>query len=350
MNRAMAIAMVPLFVLVSGVKSFSAPAAADEKEKSAIVPEMIGEGVISTPDDEFGGDLAPDGKTLYFDKTVPAHYLYVLCESRLADGKWSKPEVLPFSGRYRDSDPVLSPDGETMFFASDRPVTRKAADERRFQIWQVKKKKNGWSEPALVPGVINSEGSQVFASVTNDGTMYFTSSRKTGNYDIFRARLVNGKYEEAEDLGPDINGPQIASLEAWVAPDESYLLIGSFGREGGYGNSDLFVSFNQNGKWGKPVNLGPVVNTPAREYSPRVTRDGRWLYFASERGMPYENWGQPISFQQFEDGMKSVRNGLGNIYRVPWGPILKAAREQGEVENPNSRRVAKISRSRVFRR
>lgn len=332
MKRAAPIAMSLLFILMVGWKLLPKLVAAEEKEKSPVMPEMIGEGVISTPDDEFGGDLAPDGKTLYFDKTVPAHYLYVLCESRLVNGKWSKPEVLPFSGLYRDSDPVLSPDGETMYFASDRPATPKAGDERRFQIWQVKKMKNGWSGPALVPGVINSAGSQVFASVTNDGTMYFTSSRKTGNYDIFRARLVNGRYEEAEDLGPDINGPQIASLEAWIAPDESYLLIGSFGREGGYGNSDLFVSFNDHGKWSKPVNLGAVVNTPAREYSPRVTGDGEWLYYASEMGMPYEKREQALTFQQFEEGMKSVRNGLGNIYRVPWAPILKVAREQASIK------------------
>jgi hypothetical protein len=334
MKKATTIAIGLLLMLMVGWRNLPTSAAADGGQKSPLAPEMIGEGVISTPDDEFGGDLAPDGKTLYFDKTVPAHYLYVLCVSRLVNGKWSKPEVLPFSGLYRDSDPVLSPDGETMYFASDRPATPKAGDERRFQIWQVKKNKNGWGAPALVPGVINSEGSQVFASVTNDGTMYFTSSRKTGNYDIFRARLVNGKYEEAEDLGPEINGPQIASLEAWIAPDESYLLIGSFGREGGYGNSDLFVSFNENGKWGKPVNLGPVVNTPAREYSPRVTGDGQWLYFASEMGMPYEKREQPVTFQQFEDGMKNVRNGLGNIYRVPWAPILKASEEQARLSKP----------------
>lgn len=335
MKRAAVIAIGFLWVLILVSKNFSLPAVADEKEKTAIVAEMIGEGVVSTPDDEFGGTLAPDGKTLYFDKTVPAHYLYVLCESKLVDGKWSQPEVLPFSGLYRDSDPVLSPDGETMFFASDRPATAKGADERRFQVWQVKKRIGGWSEPTLVLGAINSEGSQVFASVTNDGTMYFTSSRKTGNYDIFRSRLVSGKYQEPEDLGPNINGPGIASLEAWIAPDESFLLIGSFGREAGYGNSDLFVSFNEKGAWSKPVNLGPIVNTSAREYSPRVTADGEWLYFASEKGMPYDKLEQPLTYQQFEDGMKSIRNGLGNIYRVPWTPILKAAREQNDSGAPS---------------
>jgi hypothetical protein len=327
MKRVIMTPLVFLLVLTASSKNLFSPAIAKAVEETSVVPEIIGEGIISTPDDEFGGTLAPDGMTLYFDKTTTAHYLYVLCESRLVDGKWSKPEVLPFSGEYRDSDPVLSPDGETMFFASDRPAKPNATDEHRFQIWQVKKTGSGWNEPALVPGAINSEGSQVFASVSNDGTMYFTSSRKTGSYDIFRARLLNGGYESAEDLGPAINGSGIASLEAWIAPDESYLLIGSFGRENGYGNSDLFVSFNEKGVWSKPANLGPIVNTPAREYSPRVSADGKWLYYASEMGMPYERHDQSITYQQFTDGMKSVRNGLGNIYRVPLKPILEAARE-----------------------
>jgi len=289
-----------------------------------IVPEMIGEGVLSTPDDEFGATPSPDGKTIYFDKTVPPHYLYIICESHLVNGKWSAPEVMPFSGIYRDSDPVLSADGNTMYFASDRPVNGK--DEHRFQIWQVKRLGEKWGEPTLVPGVINSEESQVFASVTNDGTMYFTSSRKNGQYDIYRSKLMNGKYGVAEDLGPLVNHPGVWSLEAWVAPDESYLLIGSFGREGGYGNSDLFVSFRQDGVWTKPVNLGPEINTAAREYSARVSANGKWLYYASEIGFPYEKREQPLTYQQFEEGMKSVRNGLGNLYRVPAEPVLAAAR------------------------
>jgi Tol biopolymer transport system component len=326
MKRAAEISMLCFFFLAVDAKSLFSPARA--VQETLVVPEMIGEGVISTPDDEFGGTPSPDGKTLYFDKTVPAHYLYVLCQSQFVNGNWSKPEVLPFSGQYRDSDPVLSPDGRTMFFASDRPATPKGRDEHRFQIWQVKKDRGGWGKPSLIAGPINAEASQIFASVTKDGTMYFTSSRKTGSYDIFRAQLTNGEYQNVEDLGPEINGPGIASLEAWVAPDETYLLIGSFGRENGYGNSDLFVSFRQKGGWSKPVNLGPAVNTPAREYSPRVSSDGTWLYYASEMGMPYEKRDQAITYQQFTDGMKSVRNGLGNLYRVPLKPLLEAAREK----------------------
>jgi hypothetical protein len=107
--------------------------AAEVAPNDAPKPEIIGEGVISTPDDEFGGSLSPDGTTIYFDVTVSPHYLYVLCESHLVNGRWQTPEVLPFSGSYRDSDPVLTPDGNTLLFASDRP--RNGVESHSFYIW-----------------------------------------------------------------------------------------------------------------------------------------------------------------------------------------------------------------------
>src|SRR5262249_44858295 len=116
-------------------------------------PEMIGEAVISTPDDELGGTITADGKTLYFEKSVPPHYLYILYESQLVNGKWQKPKVLPFSGQYKDTDPVLSPDEQTLFFASDRPIN--GVDRHHFYIWATRRSKDGWREPELLPGPVN---------------------------------------------------------------------------------------------------------------------------------------------------------------------------------------------------
>jgi hypothetical protein len=115
------------------------------------------------------------------------------------------------------------------------------------------------------------------------------------------------------------------SLEAWVAPNESYLLIGSFGCEG-YGNSDLYVSFRENGIWGKPIDLPAPINTAARGYSARVSADGKWLYYSSEWGVPYEKRTQPLTYQQYKEGMNSIKNGLGNLYRVPLALVLQAAK------------------------
>jgi Tol biopolymer transport system component len=287
-------------------------------------PEMIGEGVISTPDDEFGGSLSPDGKTIYYDVTVSPHYMYTMCESHLVGGKWQKPEVLPFSGQYRDSDPVLTPDGKTLLFASDRP--RNGVDSTNFYIWSATKTADGWKDLYALDGPVNAEGSQVFASIANNGNLYFTSDRKKGQFDIYRSRLVDGKYQEAEDLGPNINVDGVWSLEALISPDESYLLIGSFGRQPGFGNSDLFISYNQNGAWTKPQNLGPVINTAAREYSPRISPDGKWLIFTSERGMQTEKGDAAFTAPEFSEKARGIFNGLGNIYRIPMEYVVKSTR------------------------
>jgi Tol biopolymer transport system component len=292
--------------------------------KDAPKPELIGENFISTPDDEFGGALSNDGKTIYYDITVPPHYLYIICESHLMGGKWGKPEILPFSGLYRDSDPVLTPDGNTLLFASDRP--RNGVESHSFYIWSATKTKNGWEEPRPLDGPVNSDGSQVFASMALNGNLYFTSDRKNGEFDIYRSKLVGGKYQAAEDLGPTINGEGIWSLEALVAPDESYLLIGSFGRQPSFGNSDLFISYNQHGVWTKPKNLGPVINTPAREYSPRISPDGKWLIYTSEQGMQTEKRDHPFTADEFSRKSRGIFNGLGNIYRIPLDYVLQETR------------------------
>ena len=221
-RRALATSLLALFFVLGSRAARSAAPDSDD----APVPEMIGEGMISTPDDELGGTITADGKTLYFEKSAAPHYLYILYEAHLVSGKWSTPIVLPFSGLYRDTDPVLSPDEKTLLFASDRPVNGK--DQHHFYIWAATKTDRGWSEPKILPGPVNDGHNQVFASIASNGNLYFASSRKTGYYDIFRSRLVDGKYQEAEDLGPDFNGPGISSFEAFVSPDESFLLIGSF--------------------------------------------------------------------------------------------------------------------------
>jgi hypothetical protein len=293
---------------------------------------MIGEGIISTPDDELGANLTADSQTLYFEKSAAPHYLYILYESHRVAGKWSTPTVLPFSGLYRDTDPVLSPDGQTLLFASDRPVHGK--DEHHFYIWAAKKTANGWSKPELLSGPINDGYNQVFASMASNGNLYFASSRKSGHYDIFRSRLVDGNYQPAEEFGPDFNGPTIDSFEAFIAPDESFLLIGSFGREGSYGSSDLYIAYNQGGTWTKPVNLGPRINSRARDYSPRISGDGKWLLFTSERTTPPSELAtapvrtNPYTYKEFTTESRGILNGLGNLYRIPLDYVLRTTKSK----------------------
>src|SRR5262245_31379064 len=65
-------------------------------------PVIFGEGVISTPEDELNATFTPDGKSLYFSKNTPGSLQGVIVVSNYKNGKWSSPQVAPFSGQYSD--------------------------------------------------------------------------------------------------------------------------------------------------------------------------------------------------------------------------------------------------------
>jgi len=283
--------------------------------------ELIGEGTVSSDQDEFGAMPDKNWTTLYFNRSIPAHYHYVLYVSRFRNGTWSMPETLPFSGQYRDSDPVLSADGRTLYFVSDRPA--EGLEPNRFHAWSADRTETGWTNLRPLRGPVNEKGNTEFVSFAANGNLYFTSDRSGSSFDVYRCRLVNGQYQAAENLGPDVNDGRY-TIEAFVAPDESFLLLGSFARDS-LGNADLYVAYNVNGVWSKPVNFGPSINSKARDYSPRISPDGRYLVFSSERGFPTEIHDQPVSYQEFTRRMHGALNGLGNIYRVLLAEALGAA-------------------------
>ncbi|HEY2391188.1 MAG TPA: hypothetical protein VGK22_08430 [Candidatus Angelobacter sp.] len=315
----------PSLLVVMAILFTRMAAAVPVPNPDAIVtPEMIGEGVISTSQDEFGAMPDKDWIVMYFDRSIPAHYHYVMYVSRFEKGKWRTPEVLPFSGQYRDSDPVISGDGKTLYFVSDRPA--KGLEENRFHAWAVERngKGNAWKNLHALQGPVNEKENTEFISFAANGNLYFTSDRSGTSFDVYCSRLVGGKYQEPKSLGPAVNDGRY-TIEAFVAPDESYILLGSFAQDS-LGNADLYISYNKNGSWQKPVNLGPTINTRARDYSPRISPDGKYLLFSSEKGFPTEKREHAVTYDEFAEKVRGTMNGLGNIYRIPMDYVLKVAK------------------------
>jgi hypothetical protein len=292
-------------------------------------PQMIGEGTVSTAYDEFGGSITSDGREIYFCRSVPPHYFYTIYVSRFEEGHWGNPEVWPFSGQWRDSDPVLSPDGEQLFFVSDRAVEGK--DTHTFRAYVSRRTQGrGWGEPTMLPAPINQpdQYNVYFVSMARNANLYFTRFPAVGggNSNVYVSRFVHGKYATPENLGSKINVPGAFTVEAFIAPDESYLLLGGWRPSGRHGSSDIWISHNQDGEWTTPINVGPLVNTSAREYSPRLTPEGRWLIFTSERGFPTENRAKTLTYDEIENSIRGTMNGLGNIYRIDMNSILQSTR------------------------
>ena len=280
--------------------------------------QIFGEGVVSTSDDEFGGTFTPDGKTCFFSKSVLRFYLDIICYSEFKKGVWQEPKIAPFSGQYRDFDPVISPDGHKMVFTSNRPVNGVMRSD--YDIWMVVRNKVGeWDDPIRLDTAINSVYDEHFASIASNGTIYFSSNRPgalggPGDADFYFSKPENGRYLQVTHLLDSVSTPAY-ELDCLIAPDESFLMMGVYGQRDGYGDYDIYISKRENGKWTAAKNMGPKVNSVYRDYSPRITPDGKYLFYSSERDFSASK--KPITkYTDLKHDLDGVLNGAGNIYQV----------------------------------
>lgn len=285
-------------------------------------PSLFQPGVISTADDESHPAFTPDGRTLYFLKNTPTFDFWTIVVSRFDGGRWTTPEVAPFSGRYSDADPFVSRDGRHLFFISTRPVDGRAKTDT--DLWVADREASGWGAPRHLD-LVNSPASEWFPTTTSDGTLYFGSSREGGRgaNDIWRSRFVNGAYAAPENLGAVINTPA-GEVEPFIAPDESYLIFAGNGRPDSFGAYDLYVSYRRNGEWSAPLHLPKPINSDGWDFAPKVSPDGKYLFFSSSRGFGNLERPTALTYAQLEAKLHAPGNGLRDIYQIDLSAVLKS--------------------------
>lgn len=111
-------------------------------------------------------------------------------------------------------------------------------------------------------------------------SLYYTLKRPDAEADIYRSRFDDGRWLPGEPVA-ELNSPAGDYGPVLSADGRSLFLYSD--RPGGQGGYDLFVSRRTADGWSEPVNLGPTVNTPAHEYDPAISPDGTRLFFASNR-------------------------------------------------------------------
>lgn len=178
-------------------------------------------------------------------------------------GRWTDPQEASFSQtEYRDWKLTLSPDGQKLFFNSDRPTR-----SWNLNIWMCQRTENGWSEPVKLP-VSYSGQSDYVTSCSANGSLYYDSHRPPDG--LFRSRPVNGQYTDFEYL--TLNG--FGAWETAISPDEDFLVFSSNRHADGYGGDDLYISFrNSDDTWTQPENSGPSINTAGDEVYSRISGD-----------------------------------------------------------------------------
>jgi hypothetical protein len=285
--------------------------------------ELFAPGIISTG--MYTRDIAitPDGKEIYFCVVFGNYDFFAIMESKLVDGRWTEPRVAPFSGKYKDLEPAISPDGRRFFFFSHRPRSGEGPPKEDSDIWVMERSGDGWGEPRNIGAPVNSDISEYFPSVTSDGTLYFTRDGENRTSHIYRSRLVEGIYWEPEKLGPEVNSVA-AQYNSYIAPDESYIIFAAFGRNDSLGGSDYYISFrDKDDSWTGPFNMGKKVNSESpHEYSPYISPDGKYFFFMASKSRFAD--GLPEGAERYADFRKmhgEPMNGLPDIYWIDAGFI-----------------------------
>jgi hypothetical protein len=237
------------------------------------IPQLFAPGIVSAQEHFEHSCLAfaPDYSEVYWSTDFTEQGFYDIVFMKNENGKWTEPRLASFSEKHHAGSPVFAHDGKTLYFSSTRPTSEQSG-KSDVNIWMVTRDGHGWSEPEPLAEGINTSQGEVVLSIARSGTLYFRRGME-----LFFARQDDGVFQAPEKLNVVLEGARLIAL--YIAPDESYMILESFGG-GGYGGADLYACYRlKNGAWSNPVNLGPTVNSGATERFPCVTPDGRYLFF-----------------------------------------------------------------------
>ena len=177
---------------------------------------------------------------------------------------------------------TFSPDGKTMVFAKGNTGKKKGAVD--VDLYISRYRNNVWSEPVMI-NINDPDWWDSAPAFSPDGrTLYFASNRKKGGYggtDIYSAQMdTRGRFTRVRNLGPEINTPGDENFP-YMAEDGK-LYFASDGHPG-YGGLDLFVVKRANGKTSL-VNLGQPMNSSGDDFAIFLFRPDRGFYTSNREG------------------------------------------------------------------
>ena len=222
---------------------------------------------------------------------------------------------------YPDYAPYMHPSGQVLIFTSRREQVLTALDPdqlRNEDLYYAQRDfvRGGFRPAEKFRDVINSPYNEGSACLNSDGTMLIFARCDVpegyGSCDLYVSYYEEGRWQQPTNLGPDVNSPAWDSHPFLVGDS---LLFFASNRPAGFGQSDIYVCRRlPDGRWSKPQNLGPTINTAGDEVTPYFYEPHQVLYFSST--------GQPLSYGGYD------------IYKSRWlGGYWEAPRNLGPLVN-----------------
>ena len=247
---------------------------------------------VNTPYPDYNAFINADENILYFSSkqqgnsgSQPDFDGYkmadVYCAERV-NGQWQPAKKLqaPVNSGFQEDIVSATSDGETLLLYFN--------NEKGFEdIFVTHKEKKQFTRPEILSLTVNSPQREEAAALSPDGNwIFFSSDRPSGfgGLDIyFSRRLPNGEWSNAKNAGPSVNTEYDDSYP-YLAPDGTTFYFSSQGHNS-MGGFDLFRStWNPEEQFfAIPENLSFPINTPDDNKTISVTKSGRYAYIADFR-------------------------------------------------------------------
>ncbi len=296
---------------------------------------------INTEYNEIHPLISPDGETLFFVReSHPSNNfgkngsIDVWFSDYRSDGRWSVARKMPNTINKDKFNDLFSitPDGNKALI---RGVFANGRKQNEVGISICSKTKTGWTQPEKldIPKLdAMCKGQFLSAYLSNNGKVLIMSfsEKKNGKEDDLYVSLLDkaGKWSKPESLGPDINSGDIESTP-FLASDNTTLYFAS-DRKGGIGGIDIWVS-KRKGKgwnsWSKPVNLGDKINSKEDDFYYSVTATGEYAYLTTRNNTLGK--GDIIRFKLRENNTKEPV-----VASLPGADVAQTNKPKAETDKP----------------
>lgn len=249
-------------------------------------PRNLGPCINSAEKDEHV-TFTPDGKTMVFaSKRKGGFGAYDLYVSRSEGGVWLKSEPLPrpVNTKKDEFDPFITPDGNKLFFASNRDNGDYYWD---CDIYVSSRSGKDWDEPKLYDRVfVTPDKPDWGVTITKDfRTFIFSSGRnldKARSVQIFQSIRLGQKWSVPELLPFPVNAGEWEATP-YITPDGKTLYLNSIRGRKDKKDVDIWKFEFRNGKWTNPRLMDGPFWSDKHDYDPCLSPDGNKFYFTSDR-------------------------------------------------------------------
>jgi len=215
-----------------------------------------------------------------------------LYESRRDGDGWSRPELLPFSGTYKDYEASLSPDGRWMLFNSWRPAPDGRTSDKN-NLWLSRRTATGWSPPVYLAAINKPDSEESYAAIAPDGMVLFLGEGPTDahgiNYNLYQTRVSGDVATSPVPFAPAAT--PAGEGDPWFARDGSYVIFTRWDRAKPWeADADLYITFRRGSEWTVAAPLIGLNDPAGPDYAVSIAGSPERIYWKRRGGTFVAAW------------------------------------------------------------